>query len=64
MEEKEEDKEKEEKKDEVKEKVPEGFYLGEIITGKERVLVFNEKEVDLLEQVMNNSNALKKAGLL
>ena len=58
-------KETEEPKEEkVEEKFPEGFYLGEVVTGKENVIAFDGKTINEQELLVQVANAVKKAGLM
>ncbi len=42
----------------------EGFYLGEVITGKENVIAFKGKAIDEKELLAKIANAVEKAGLI
>ncbi len=56
--------EKIEEKEEVKEDYPEGFYLGEVITGRENIIAFKGKAIDEKELLAKIANAVEKAGLM
>ncbi len=61
----EEEKEKKiEEKEKVKEDFPEGFYVGEVITGRENIIAFKGKAIDEKELLAKLANAVEKAGLM
>lgn len=49
---------------EVKTESPKGFYVGEVITGRQNVIAFNGETVNELELLVKVANAVKDNGLL